>query len=148
MSLTPANVGRILTGVVLLFAAFALGGYLGGALFPESARVSKMEMLADKVGSSIGIMVASLLLARFLFRSIGVALICLAATEAVVFVIILQITGLSSFTLSDVRFNVGWLYSLTWNVVVAFVFGSLLGHLWYRRAANKALQATAAAPGS
>ena len=145
MSRLEANAIRISVGVVALFVAFIAGSYLGGTLFPESSRVSKMEMFADKVGASIAIVVASLLLGRFLFRSIGVALLCLAATELVALIIILQITGLSLSTLSDITFNVGWLYSMTWNVIVAFVVGSVPGHLWYRRAANKVLQATAAA---
>lgn len=87
-------------------------------------------------------MVAAFFLGRFLFRSFGVALACLAATEIVALIIILQITGPSLSTLSDVTFNAGWLYSMTWNVIVAFVLGAALGHLWYRWSANKHLQPT------
>ena len=148
MSSTAANVGRVLVGVVLLFAVWALGGYLGGSLFPESHLVSKMETLTSKIGSSIGIVLGALLIRRFLLRSIGLALICLTATEVVVFFIILHFTGLLSFALSDLSFNVGWLYSITWNVVVAFLFGMIVGHYWYRRVANKSFRPTAAAPGS
>lgn len=143
-----SNVGRILAGVFLLFVAYVVGAYLCSSLFPESARANKMEMLADKVGASIGIAVAALLLRRFFLRSFGLALICLAATEVVVYIIILQFTGLLEFTLFDLRFNVGWLYTLTWNVVAAFLIGVAIGHLWDRRAAKKSPQPTDAAPDS
>ena len=113
MSFTPANVGRILIGVVLLFAAFALGGYLGGSLYPDSLLVSKMEMLADKVGSSIGIVVVALLIRRYLLHSFSLALACLVMTEIIALLVILQFTGLTQLTLSDVRFNLGWLYAMT-----------------------------------
>lgn len=144
----PANVGRILAGVALLFTAYVLGASLASNLFPGSAHANRMEMHSDKVGASIGIVVAALLLRRYLLRSFGLALTCLAATEAAAFLIIIQFTGLMEFTLFDLRFNVGWLYALTWNVVVAFLIGTTIGHLWDRRAANKSRQPTAAAPGS
>jgi uncharacterized membrane protein len=136
MSFTPANVGRILIGVVLLFAAFALGGCLGGSLFPDSLRVSRMEMLADKVGSSIGIVVVALLIRRYLLHSFSLALACLVVTEILALLVILQFTGLTHLTASDVRFNCGWLSAMTWNVVLAFLLGAGIGHVWDRRAAN------------
>jgi hypothetical protein len=92
-----------------------------------------METLAGKVGSSIGVVVGSVLLRRFLLRSFGLALLCLVATEVVAFAIILQFTGLLSLRLSDLSFNVGWLYSLTWNVVFAFLLGVGIGHIWGQR---------------
>ncbi len=100
--------------------------------FPISTPHNKMEMLADKVGALCGILIATLFLRRCLLRSFRLALICLAATEVVVLVIILHFTGLTTLTLFDIGFNVGWLYSLTWNVVVAYILGAVFGHLWQR----------------
>lgn len=128
-----------------MFVAYLAGALLFSYLFPDSARANRMEMVADKVGASAGILITSLFLRRYLLRSIMLALLCLAVTEVIVLVIILQFTGLT--TLCDIGFNVRWLYSLTWNVVVAFLFGTVIGHVW-DRAANKALQAPAAAPSS
>ena len=62
-----------------------------------------------------------------------------------VLLIILGFSGLTSFSMADIRFNGWWLYALTWNVVVAFVLGVAAGHWWDKRAA-KALQPTATAP--
>ena len=120
-----------------MFAAYLLGGYIGGSVTPESFGINKMETVATKVGSSVAIMVVSFALERFVFRSLEVALVCFAVTEAVVLLIILEITGLSLLNASDLAFNLGWLYSITWNVFVAFVIGIALGHLWYHSAANK-----------
>lgn len=121
----------------MLVAAWLLGGYVGSWILPQSELINKMETLSGKVGSSLGVVTASLLLRRYLLRSVWLDLVCLAATEAVVFIIIVTVTGLLPFTLFNLRFNVGWLYALTWNVVVAFLFGVVLGHLWDRWAVNK-----------
>lgn len=129
-------------GVIALFAAHLLGAYIGGSVLPESFGINKMETVATKVGSSAAIMVVSVALARFVFRSLEVALVCFAVTEAVVLLIILQITGLSLSNGSDLAFNLEWLYSITWNVFIAFVIGTALGHLWYHSAANKSLHPT------
>ena len=129
-------------GVIALVAAYLLGGYIGGSVLPESFGLNKMETVATKVGSSVAIMIVSFALARFVFRSLEVACVCFAVTEAVVLLIILQITGLSISNASDLAFNLGWLYSITWNVFVAFLTGIALGHLWYRSAANKSLHST------
>ncbi len=129
-------------GVIALFAAHLLGGYIGGSVFPGSFGINKMETIATKVGSSVAVMVVSLALARFVFRSLKVALVCFAVTEAVVLLIILQITDLSLSNASDLAFNLGWLYSVTWNVFLAFVIGTALGHWWYHLAANKSLHST------
>jgi hypothetical protein len=126
-------------GVVALFAAYILGGYIGGSVLPESFGINKMETVATKVGSSVAITIVSFALARFVFRSLDVALVCFAVTEAVVLLIIVQITGLSLSNASDFAFNLGWLYSITWNVFIAFVIGTALGHLWYHSVANKPL---------
>lgn len=142
-----ANGCRVLAGVIVLFIAYVASALLCSYLFPDSARANKMEMVADKVGASVGILIASVFLRRYLLRSFRLALLCLAVTEIAVLVIILQFTGLTTPTLSDISFNVEWLYSLTWNVVVTFLLGAGVGHIW-DQAANKALQATAAAPGS
>lgn len=128
--------GGVLAGIVVLFVAWLLGGYVGANLFPQSDLINKMETLPTKVGSSLGVLVASLFLRRYFLRSFRFALACLAATEVVAFLIITQVTGLSPFTLSNLRFNGGWLYALTWNVVVVFLLGAAIGHLWDRRTAK------------
>lgn len=129
-----ANIGRILAGMVLLFVTYILGAYLGGNLFADSVHVNKMEILSSKVGSSIGILVISLLIRLYVLRSLRLALTCLVLTETVVMFIVLFFTGLTLFSLADARFIVGWVYELTWNVVVAFLIGLVIGQLWdYRR---------------
>lgn len=144
---TP-NAGRVVLGVLSLFAAWALGGFLGSIIYPASVLVGGRESLAAKVGCSVAILVASLIVRRYLLRSFWLAVLCLATVEVLVLLIIMFVSGLTTLTLADVRFNAGWLYGLTWNVVVAFLFGTAIGYLWDRKAANKALHATAAAPGS
>jgi hypothetical protein len=107
-----------------------------------------MENFAAKVGGSIGILIASLLVRRYLLRSFRLAVACLATTEVLALLIIMFVIGLTGFGLEDVGFSIGWLYAITWNIVVACLVGVFIGHLWERRTANKALHATAAAPGS
>ena len=142
MSRIQANAIRVPVGVIALFGAYLLGTTLGGIIRPESFGINKMETVATKVGASLVIVVTSFVLERFLFRSLEVAFLCLAATEAAVLFIILKITGLPLTNLSDIAFNLGWLYSITWNVAVAFSVGTVLGHLCHRLAANKSLHST------
>jgi hypothetical protein len=123
MSLTPANVGRILAGVVLLFGAWGLGGYVGETICPGTILVGGRESLAGKIGCSVGVLAAAVIARRYLLRSFGLALTCLGVTETVVLLIILGFSGLTSFSMADIRFNGWWLYALTWNVVVVFVLG-------------------------
>ena len=146
MSLTPANVGRVLAGVVLFFVAWFLGGFVSETIFPGTTLVGGRESLAGKIGGSVAILAAAVVARRYLLRSLGLALTCLAVTEVVVLLIIVGFSGLTSFSMMDIRFNAWWLYAVTWNVIVAFFFGVALGHLWDKRAANKAPQAAAAAP--
>ncbi len=127
---------RTLVGVVSLFAAFALGGYLGDLAFPQSAVVGGRESLAGKTGGSVAILIASLLLGRYVLRSVGSALLCLAATEIIALLIIVGFSGLTTLTMADISFNAWWLYAVTWNVVLAFLLGAGFGLLWSRRAAN------------
>jgi hypothetical protein len=129
-SSTGANIGRIILAVLSLFVAWMLGGYVASNIYPYSAIVGGRETLAAKVGCSIAILVTSLVIRRYLLRSFGLALVCLAVTEIIVLLIIICFTGLTTPTLADIRFNAWWLYALTWNVIVAFLVGTVLGHLW------------------
>lgn len=129
-----ANGGRVLAGVVVLFAAYVAGALLCGYLFPSAARANKMEMVTDKIGASVGIFIAGVLLRRYFLRSFGLVLVCLAATEIVALVIIVMVTGLVSLTLFDITFNLQWLYAMTWNVVIAYLLGATVGHVWDKRA--------------
>lgn len=125
-----ANGGRALAGVVLLFLAYVTGALVCGYLFPCAARANKMEMVTDKIGASVGIFIAAVLLRRYFLRSFGFVLLCLAATEIVALVIIVMVTGLVSLTLFDITFNLQWLYAMTWNVVIAYLLGAAVGHVW------------------
>jgi hypothetical protein len=138
-----AKTGRVLLGILSLFAAWALGGYVGDLLCPESSIVGGRESLAAKTGSSVAIVIASLVLGRYILRSFRLALLCLGSTELLVLLIIMGFSGLGMLALSDIRFNVWWLYAVTWNVVLAFLLGAGLGVLWFRRAANNVPEATA-----
>jgi len=148
MPRTTANIGRVCLGVLLLFAAWVFGGFLGSMVFPDSVLVGGRETLAGKVGCSVAILAIALIIRRYILRSFGLALVCLAATEIIALFIVMSFSGLTTLTLTDVRFNGWWVYALTWNVVTAFLIGTTAGHFWDRRAANQTLQATAAAPRS
>ena len=138
-----AKVGRIVLGVLSLFVAFALGGYLGELICPNSLVVGGRESLAAKAGASIAILCASVLTGRYVLRSFGLALLCLGSTELIALLIITGFSGLGMLTIADIRFNAWWLYAVTWNVVLAFSLGAGLGVLWSRRAANNVPEATA-----
>ena len=137
MSHITANIGRIALGVLSLFGAWAIGGYLGSVICPNSVLVGGRETLAAKVGCSVAILIASLIIRRYLLRFLGLALLCLATTEVIVLAIIICVTGLTSWTWSDVRFNIWWLFALTWNVVLAFLVGAVVGRFWDDWAYNR-----------
>jgi hypothetical protein len=132
-----AQLGRVAIGVIALFGGWLLGGYLGSVLLPYSEHINKMETLPTKIGASVGVFAASLFTSRYLLRSVVLALACLTATELTVLCIVVLVTGLSSFSLSDLRFNFCWLFQLTWNVVTAVIFGAAIGLVWERRVPNK-----------
>jgi hypothetical protein len=117
-------------------------------VFPDSVLVGGRETLAGKVGCSVTILATAFIIRRYILRSFGLALVCLAATEVIVLFVVMSFSGLTTLTLADMRFNGWWVYALTWNVVAAFLVGITAGHFWDRRAANQTVQATAAAPGS
>lgn len=125
-----------------MFAAFAIGGYLGDVICPQSAVVGGRESVAAKTGGSVAILIASVLVGRFILRSFSLALLCLAGTELIALLIIMGFSGLSMLTIADIGFNVWWLYAVTWNVALAFLLGAGFGVFWSRRSANKHLQPT------
>lgn len=130
MQHTSAKIGRVVLGLLSLFVAWFLGGYVGDVICPNSALVGGREAFAAKAGSSVAIFVAALIIRRRLLRSFGLALACLAATEVAVLLIVICFSGLATLTMADVRFNAWWLYALTWNVVIAFLIGTVAGQFW------------------
>lgn len=100
--------------------------------FSPTDRANRMEMLTDKIGASIGIVIAALLLRRYLLRSFGMALACLVATEVAALLIILCFTGLPVDRV-DLHNDGQWLYTMTWNVVISYLIGAVLGHWWDKR---------------
>jgi hypothetical protein len=129
---TTANIGKVFIGVLLMFAAWLLGSFLASRIYLGSDLVNRMENFAAKVGGSIGILIASLLVRRYLLRSFRLAVACLATTEVLALLIIMFVIGLTGFGLEDVGFSVGWLYAITWNIVAAFFIGVAIGQLWDR----------------
>ncbi len=77
MQPTSVKIGRVVLGVLSLFVVWFLGGYVGDAICPNSAMVGGREALAAKVGSSVAIFVAALIIRRHFLRSFGLALACL-----------------------------------------------------------------------
>jgi len=143
MSHLAVNVGRVLLGILLLLAAWALGGYLGEIICPGTALVGGREPLAAKTGSSVAILIVSVFACRYVLRSFGMALLCLLSTELIVLLIVMGFSGLTMMpTMTNLRFNGWWLYALTWSVVLAFLPGAVFGVLWARRAANRSRQRT------
>jgi hypothetical protein len=132
-------VGRLLSGVVLLFGAWCLGGYVGEIICPGTALVGGRESLAGKIGCSVAILATAVMARRYLLRSFGLALMCLGIAELIALLMVLGFSGLTSLSLADIRFNGWWLYALTWNVVVAFVLGAAIGHLWDKWPAHNCL---------
>src|SRR5690348_14240618 len=129
------KVCRVVLGVLSLFGAFALGGYFGDLICPNSPVVGGRESLGAKAGGSVAILCASVLTGRYVLRSFGLALLCLGSTELIALLIIMGFSGLGMVSIADIQFNVWWLYAATWNVVLAFLLGAGLGVLWFRRAA-------------
>lgn len=145
MPIPLIKIGRVFAGAIALFIAWLAGVYAGGSLFPDSQLINKMETLPTKTGGSLGILVASIFLSRFLFRRYRIAVISLGVTEAIVLLIIVCVTQLWSLALDDLFFNFGWLFELTWNVVLAFLLGSTAGHFWNKASPAKSPKAANAA---
>lgn len=95
-----------------------------------------METIATKIGGSFAVMCAALLLRRYLFRSTKEAIICLIATEVAVFLIVLWFTGLLSLDWFAILFNLEWLFTVTWNVAVAYIIGMWVGDAVSKKTAN------------
>lgn len=123
--------GRVILSVILLFTAYIVGGLLGLAFDPHSPSVTGMETYSLKIGSSISIVFISFLIGRYICKSFKMALACLGVTELVVLLIIIFVYGGPGALKSDnTRANVlWWLWELTWNVVVAFLVGTVFARL-------------------
>lgn len=137
MSHAFGTAGRVCLGALSLFAAWFVGGYVGDAIRPESPLVGFREPLSGKIACSVAILLAAMVLRRYLLRSFGLAVLCLLATEVAVFIIIMCFSGLLRPSLTDIGFNAGTLYQLTWNVVIAFLIGVAAGQFWDNWATTK-----------
>lgn len=138
MSHICSTAGRVCLGALSLFGAWFLGGYVGDAIRPESPLVGFREPLSGKIACSVAILLAAVVLRRYLLRSFGQAVLCLLATEVAVFIIIMCFSGLLRPNLTDIGFNAETLYQLTWNVVIAFLIGAVAGQFWADWTAPKA----------
>jgi hypothetical protein len=90
---TTTNVAKVFIGALLLFAAWLLGCFLASRIYPGSYLVNRMENIAAKTGGSIGILIASLFVRRYLLRSFRLAVACLATTEVLALLIIMFVIG-------------------------------------------------------
>lgn len=138
MSHIFGTAGRVCLGALSLFVAWFLGGYVGDVIRPGSPLVGFREPLAGKIACSLAILLAAVVLRRYLLRSFGLAVLCLLATEVAVFIIITCFSGVMRPNLTDIGFNAETLYQLTWNVVIAFLIGAAAGQFWDNWAATKA----------
>ena len=118
---------RVFGGIIALVLSWTIGGFFGAVIFPHSPLINRMETVSAKIGASIGILVISFLLSRYLLQSIRQIIVCYMCVEIFAFAIILFLTGLSSLTWFDLRSNISWLYAMTWNVTVVYIIGSALG---------------------
>jgi hypothetical protein len=134
---TTNNFWKVIIGALLLLAAWLVGSFLATRIYPGSDLVTRMENFSAKVGGSIGVLIASLFVRRFLLHSFRLAVACLATLEVLAFLIILTVIGATGLGLEDFGYSMGWLYAITWNVVVACLVGFLIGQLWERCKANK-----------
>ena len=67
------SLSRILLGTLSLVTAWAIGGCVATLLYPRSALVNRMETLSSKVGCSVAVRLASLILGRYVLRSLRLA---------------------------------------------------------------------------
>ena len=111
---------RTAAGVAAIFVAYWLGVIAGDSLFPSSGFANRMEPMASKIGASVAVFLAGLVLRRYVIRTLTMAAICLLLVEILVALIIDIVNG----------FDLWWLYALTWNVVLTFIAGTVLGQFW------------------
>jgi nitrate reductase gamma subunit len=136
MKNTPV-VGMIGAGIVALVLAWAIGGYVASTVFQNQPLLNKMETSSGKIGASIAILGVAFLLGRYLFRTFSQVLVCFITTEILVFLVIVQCTGLWTFTWFDFSFNMSWLFTMTWNVAVAYFIGAGIGNFLNKKVPNK-----------
>jgi len=118
---------KVLGCCIAVMIAWAIGGYLGDLLAPHSGLVNKVETIAGKFGASVGVFMAAVILRLFLIKSTRLMLMSLIAIECIALIVIVFFTGLYRLTGLDIEFNIGWLFALTWNVVLMFIIGTWVG---------------------
>lgn len=129
MNLNPRldyRASLVLLGVAVLFIAYACGAFVGDRLIPGGLSPGP-ESFGSRVGASVAILVAAVLLRRYVLRSLRPTLMCLAVAESVALLLL--------FVAMDYSLVFAGVYLLlfTWNVVAAFLAGSLAAELWDRR---------------
>jgi hypothetical protein len=101
----------------------------GAFLAPHSDWVNKVETFVRKFGASVGVFIVTTILRLFLVKSTRLMLIALVAIECIALIVIVFFTGLYQFTVLNIEFNIGWLFTLTWNVVLLFIIGTWVGSI-------------------
>ncbi len=106
MPRATANIGRVCLGVLMLFAAWVVGGFLGSMVFPDWVLVGGRDPRGEggefSSHPSHRFDHPALHLAIF-----GLALVCLAGAEIIVLFVVMGFSGLTTLTLTNIRFN-GW----------------------------------------
>jgi len=118
---------KVMICSITVMIVWIIGGYLGDLLVPHSDMVNKVETFAGKFSGSVGVFVAVVILRLFLIKSTRLMLISLMTIECIALIAIVFFTGLYQLTVLDVQFNIGWLFALTWNVVLLFIIGTWVG---------------------
>jgi hypothetical protein len=119
---------RIALSLFVIVCAWAIGAIITGIVFPNAHLLNKIESLPEKIGSSIAVLIVSFLLAKFILKSFRQLFFCIIVVETFAFIVVLVTTQLWEFTWFDLKCNINWLFTITWNVVIAYAIGSAIGH--------------------
>ncbi|MCX6227139.1 MAG: hypothetical protein NTV01_20710 [Bacteroidia bacterium] len=119
---------RIALSLFALVGAWVIGGFIGSRIITHAQLINKMETLPDKIGSSIGVLIVAFLLTKYIFKSFRQVVLCFIVVEIFALIVVLSVTQLWSFTWFDLKFNIEWLYTMTWNVAIAYAIGVAIGY--------------------
>jgi hypothetical protein len=143
MSPLSQGIRRICWGafftLAALLAGHIVGGLLGDALFSDVETIGRFETVGTKLGVSITVSACALFLCRYAWLSLWQAGICLLAIEGVFLAVAFLIaTGgsLSEMHATEIDLIVFWVTGLTWNIVLAFPIGAVIGYAWRKWATD------------
>jgi hypothetical protein len=119
---------RIALSLFVLTGAWAIGGFIGSRIIPHAQLINKMETLPGKIGSSICILVVTFLLTKYFLKSFCQIVLCFVVIEIFVLIVIVSLTGIWRLRWFDLCFNMGWLFTMTWNVAIAYAVGAAIGY--------------------